>query len=167
MRCPFCQFSDTDVLDTRRLNEGSAIRRRRRCRHCERRFTTYERVELGLTVVKKTGEREPYDREKLARGVRTACYRRPVSAQRVDQLVNDVEMALTMQEGNEVTSAEVGDQVIKQLRELDEVAYIRFASVYLSFADIGKLRDAVEELIQHKQYTSAIQEQETEDLNEY
>jgi transcriptional repressor NrdR len=102
-------------------------------------------------VVKKNGEREPYDREKLARGVRTACYRRPVSTQQLEQFVNDIEMALISQEGNEVSSSEVGDQVMRQLRALDEVAYIRFASVYLSFENIGKLRDAVEELMQHKQ----------------
>jgi transcriptional repressor NrdR len=150
MRCPFCHHLDTDVLDTRRLNDGATIRRRRKCRACKRRITTYERVELGLTVVKKNGEREPYDREKLARGIRTACYRRPVSAQQIEQLINDIEGALTTHDGNEISSSEVGDQVMLHLRKLDEVAYIRFASVYLSFADIGKLRDAVEELIQHK-----------------
>lgn len=151
MRCPFCQYPDTDVIDTRRLHEGATTRRRRKCRQCERRFTTYERVELGLTVVKKNGEREPYEREKLARGVRTACYRRPVSAQQVEQLITDVEIALSSQEGNEVTSSEVGDQVMRHLRTLDKVAYIRFASVYMSFENIEKLRDAVEELVQQKQ----------------
>jgi transcriptional repressor NrdR len=150
MRCPFCYNVDTDVLDTRRLNEGETIRRRRKCRACERRFTTYERIEIGLTVVKKNGEREPYEREKLARGVRTACYRRPVSAQRLEQLINDIEATLIAQEKSEVYSSEIGDQVMLHLRELDEVACVRFASVYLSFADIGKLRDAVEELMQHK-----------------
>lgn len=150
MRCPFCYNLDTDVLDTRRLHEGETIRRRRKCRACGRRVTTYERVELGLTVVKKNGEREPYEREKLMRGVRTACYRRPVSAERLEQLVNEVEAVLTTQESREVSSSFIGDQVMLHLRELDEVAYIRFASVYLSFADIGKLREAVEELMQHK-----------------
>jgi transcriptional repressor NrdR len=150
MRCPFCHNSDTDVLDTRRLNEGETIRRRRKCKACQRRFTTYERIEIGLTVVKKNGEREPYEREKLARGVRTACYRRPVSAQRLEQLINDIEANLIAQERNEVYSSEIGDQVMRQLRDLDEVACIRFASVYLSFADINKLRNAVEELMHHK-----------------
>lgn len=139
------------MLDTRRPNEGETIRRRRKCRACERRFTTYERVEPGLTVIKKSGEREPYDREKLARGVRTACYRRSVPAERIEQLVDAVEAALTLHEGNEIPSSEIGDRVMHYLRELDEVAYIRFASVYLSFEDIGKLRDAVEELMQRKQ----------------
>ena len=150
MRCPFCQHSDTDVLDTRKLNEGEMIRRRRKCRSCGRRFTTYERVEtVSLTVVKKDGEREPYEREKIMRGVRTACYRRPVSAQQMEQLVNDVEAALMATEDHEVSSTAIGDEVMRRLRELDEVAYIRFASVYRSFADIGKLREAVDELLEN------------------
>lgn len=151
MRCPFCQNPDTDVLDTRKLSEGNTIRRRRRCRVCHRRCTTYERVELNLTVIKKNLEREPYDREKLARGVRTACYRRPVSTERLEKLVNDVEAILLEQDHNEVPSSTIGDEVMRHLRDLDEVAYIRFASVYLSFSDIGKLREAVEELMQRKQ----------------
>lgn len=150
MRCPFCHYPDTDVVDTRRLHEGETIRRRRKCRNCGRRITTYERVELGVMVMKKNGEREPYDRAKLVRGVQTACYRRPVSAERLEQLVNDVEATLSAQENREVSSSFIGDQVMLHLREMDEVAYIRFASVYLSFADIGKLRDAVEELMRHK-----------------
>jgi transcriptional repressor NrdR len=150
MRCPFCQHSDTDVLDTRKLNDGEMIRRRRKCRACGRRFTTYERVEtVSLTVVKKDGEREPYEREKVMRGVRTACYRRPVSAQQMEQLVNDVEAAIMATEEHEVSSTAIGDEVMRRLRELDEVAYIRFASVYRSFADIGKLREAVDELLEN------------------
>lgn len=156
MRCPFCQNQDTDVLDTRKLNEGETIRRRRKCRACGRRFTTYERVEsVSLTVVKKNGEREPYDREKLMRGVRTACYRRPVSAQQIEELVNDVEAMLMSLDATEVDSSVIGDQVMLRLRELDEVAYIRFASVYRSFADIGKLREAVEELLDHEPMQNA------------
>jgi transcriptional repressor NrdR len=149
MRCPFCQHQETDVLDTRKLNDGEIIRRRRKCRTCGRRFTTYERIEsVSLTVVKKDGKREPYDREKLMRGVRTACYRRPVAVQQMEQLVNDVESALMSTDEQEVSSQMVGDEVMRRLRELDEVAYIRFASVYRSFADIGKLREAVDELLE-------------------
>ena len=150
MRCPFCQHADTDVLDTRKLNDGELIRRRRKCRACGRRFTTYERVEsVSLTVVKKDGEREPYDREKIMRGVRTACYRRPISAPQIEQLVNDVESAIMATEDHEVSSKAIGDEVMRRLRELDDVAYIRFASVYRSFADIGKLREAVDELLEN------------------
>ncbi len=151
MRCPFCQHSDSDVIDTRKLNGGETTRRRRKCASCSKRFTTYERVELvSLTVVKKNGEREPYDREKLMRGVRTACYRRPVSAQQLEALANDAEAELMALDEQEVRSSTIGDMVMRRLREVDEVAYIRFASVYRSFADIGKLREAVDELLEQE-----------------
>jgi transcriptional repressor NrdR len=150
MRCPFCQHPDSDVIDTRKLNGGETIRRRRKCASCNKRFTTYERVEsVSLTVAKKNGEREPYEREKLMRGVRTACYRRPVSAQQLEGFANDVEATLMALDEPEVRSSTIGDLAMRQLRELDEVAYIRFASVYRSFTDIGKLREAVEELLEH------------------
>jgi transcriptional repressor NrdR len=148
MRCPFCQNPDTDVIDTRKLNSGETIRRRRKCATCGKRFTTYERVEsFSLTVVKKNGEREPYEREKLMRGIRTACYRRPIPAQQLEALANDVEAALSALDEQEVPSWRIGDLVMARLREIDEVAYIRFASVYRSFTDIGKLREAVDELL--------------------
>lgn len=151
MRCPFCQHPDSDVIDTRKLSGGETIRRRRKCALCGKRFTTYERVEsVSLTVVKKNGEREPFDREKLMRGVRTACYRRPVSAAQLDTFANDVEAALMALDEQEVPSSTLGDLVMARLRELDEVAYIRFASVYRSFTDIGKLREAVDELLDHE-----------------
>jgi transcriptional repressor NrdR len=148
MRCPYCQHQETDVSDSRKLSDGELIRRRRKCRNCGRRFTTYERVEsVSLTVVKKDGKREPYDREKIMRGVRTACYRRPISVQQMEQLVNDVEAAMMATDDQEISTRVIGDEVMRHLRELDEVAYIRFASVYRSFADIGKLREAVDELL--------------------
>jgi len=151
MRCPFCQHPDSDVIDTRKLNSGETIRRRRKCAACGKRFTTFERVvSVSLTVVKKNGEREPYDREKLMRGVRTACYRRPVSAQQLEIFANDVEAALMALDEQEVPSSKIGDLSMVRLRELDEVAYIRFASVYRAFTDIGKLREAVEELLDHE-----------------
>jgi transcriptional repressor NrdR len=156
MRCPFCQHPDSDVIDTRKLNGGETIRRRRKCASCGKRFTTYERVEsVSLTVVKKNGEREPYDREKLMRGVRTACYRRLVPAQQLEIFANDVEAALMTLDEQEVPSSAIGDLVMVRLRELDEVAYIRFASVYRSFTDIGKLREAVDELLEHEPGTVA------------
>ncbi|NNJ12036.1 transcriptional repressor NrdR [Chloroflexales bacterium ZM16-3] len=148
MRCPYCQHQETDVSDSRKLSDGELIRRRRKCRNCGRRFTTYERVEsVSLTVVKKDGKREPYDREKIMRGVRTACYRRPISVQQMEQLVNDVEAAMMATDDQEISTRVIGDEVMRRLRDLDEVAYIRFASVYRSFADIGKLREAVDELL--------------------
>jgi len=149
MRCPYCAHGESDVLDTRRLDDASAIRRRRRCAQCGKRYTTYERVEtVSITIVKKNGEREPYERDKLLRGVMTACYRRPVSAQRIDQLINDIESELLSSNEHEVTSRYVGDVTMRLLRDVDEVAYIRFASVYLSFTDITHLRQAVDDLLQ-------------------
>ncbi|ABU59303.1 MULTISPECIES: transcriptional regulator NrdR [Roseiflexus] len=149
MRCPYCQHPDSDVIDTRKLHNGETIRRRRKCEACGRRFTTYERVEtVSITVVKKNGEREPYEREKLMRGVRTACYRRPVPAQALESLANDIEAELMALDEPEVPSSLIGDMVMRRLRTIDDVAYIRFASVYRSFADIGKLREAVDELLE-------------------
>lgn len=151
MRCPYCQHPDSDVIDTRKLNSGESIRRRRKCASCGRRYTTYERVEsVSITVVKKNGEREPYEREKLMRGVRTACYRRPIPAQALEALANDVEAELMARDEPEVPSSMIGDLVMRRLREIDDVAYIRFASVYRSFADIGKLREAVDELLERE-----------------
>lgn len=148
MRCPYCQANDTQVLDTRKIDNGAKIRRRRRCEVCEHRFTTLERLEsLPLMVVKKSGVREPYDREKLHKGVEIACYRRPVSVEAREELVDSVESELIGRELREVPSALIGDLVMMGLRELDEVAYIRFASVYRSFADLGKLREAVDALL--------------------
>ena len=148
MRCPYCSHNESDVIDTRKLDDGNSIRRRRRCPQCGKRFTTYERIEsVSITVVKKNGEREPYERDKLFRGIMTACYRRPVSAQRVDQLINDIESELLINNEHEVSSAHVGDVTMRLLRDVDEVAYIRFASVYLSFADIAHLGRAVDELL--------------------
>lgn len=151
MRCPFCQHPDSDVIDTRKLNSGETIRRRRKCPNCGKRFTTYERVEsVSLMVVKKNGEREPYDREKLTRGIRTACYRRPISSAQIESVVNDIESALMARDDQEVVSTAIGDLVMNRLRDLDEVAYIRFASVYRAFTDIGKLREAVDELLENE-----------------
>lgn len=136
------------MLDTRKLDDGDTIRRRRRCPACGRRFTTYERYELmGMTVVKKHGEREPYNREKLMRGIRTACYRRPVSQAHLDRLVSEVEATLAGLDEREVASRTIGDLIMARLRDLDEVAYIRFASVYRAFHDLGTLREAVEALM--------------------
>jgi transcriptional repressor NrdR len=149
MRCPYCQHPESDVIDTRKLTGGESIRRRRKCAACGKRFTTYERVEsVTLTVVKKNGEREPYEREKLMRGVRTACYRRPVAAQQLETLANDVETELMALDEPEISSSTIGDMVMRRLREIDDVAYIRFASVYRSFTDLGKLREAVDELLE-------------------
>lgn len=158
MRCPYCQH-ESAVIDTRELDNGETIRRRRRCKHCDRRFTTYERVEsVNVTVVKKNGDREPYEREKLMRGLRVAAYKRPVPAEALEQLVTEAETALMAHEAPEVPSSLIGELVMVRLRELDEVAYIRFASVYRSFSDLGKLREAVEELMDAEPTISLIKD---------
>lgn len=147
MRCPYCA-GESAVIDTRDLDNGESIRRRRRCRSCDRRFTTYERIEsVNAAVVKKNGEREPYEREKLQRGLRIAAYKRPIPAEAMENLVTEVEAHLMSYDAAEVPSSVIGELVMERLRDIDEVAYIRFASVYRSFSDLGKLRDAVEELM--------------------
>jgi transcriptional repressor NrdR len=147
MRCPYCRTADTQVLDTRKLDQDAAIRRRRRCEHCGRRFSTVERIEPpSLLVVKKSGNHEPYDRSKVLGGIKTALYRRPVAPDTAERLVNEVEAELMAQDTAEVPSSIIGDMLMDRLREIDEVAYIRFASVYRAFTDVGKLREAVDAL---------------------
>jgi transcriptional repressor NrdR len=137
MRCPACGAEDDKVVDSRLAEDGAAIRRRRECLTCGRRFTTYERVEeVPVTVVKRSGHREPFDRTKIVAGLRSAAKNRPVSAEEMESLAVEVEESLKL-EGPEITSQQVGMAVLERLRALDEVAYVRFASVYKGFADIG------------------------------
>ena len=147
MRCPYCQATETQVLETRKLDQGATIRRRRRCEQCQRRFTTVERVEPpSLLVIKKSGSAEPYDRLKVLRGIKTALYRRMIEPDAAERIVNEVEAELMVRDQSEVPSSVIGDIVMDRLRELDEVAYIRFASVYRAFNDVRKLREAVDAL---------------------
>jgi len=135
MRCPACSSVDDKVVDSRLADDGVAIRRRRECLECGRRFTTFERVEdVGLVVLKRSGLRQPFRREKIMAGVRAAAKNRPVGPEQVEALAADVEEALRL-EGSEVTSARVGTAVLERLRAVDEVAYVRFASVYKGFDD--------------------------------
>ncbi len=144
MRCPRCSQEDTRVVDSRPAEEGRSVRRRRACTQCGGRFTTYERVDTtDLTVVKRDGRRERFDRDKIVRGVLTACEKRPVSASTVQDLVNDIEGELLAEAEHEVSSVDIGRKVMERLRELDEVAYVRFASVYRSFADVEAFRDVI------------------------
>jgi len=139
MKCPFCGHLEDKVIDSRSAGTGEVIRRRRECESCTRRFTTYERVEDVLpTVVKKDGRREPFDRQKLMRGLRTACSKRPVSIERVEAIADAIEREVQEHEKREVTASELGERVMGHLRELDEVAYVRFASVYRSFRDVDE-----------------------------
>lgn len=151
MRCPFCGVLEDKVIDSRSGGLGEVIRRRRECDGCGKRFTTYERVEdVWPTVVKKDGRREPYDRQKLLRGLRIACSKRPVSTDQLEAVGDAIERFLQDTEGREVTSTELGERVIRRLRELDEVAYVRFASVYRSFRDIDEFHAELGKLVKAK-----------------
>jgi transcriptional repressor NrdR len=138
MKCPFCDYSGTKVLDSRSANENKSIRRRRECEKCARRFTTFEMVEeTPLIVIKKDGSREEFSREKMMRGLIRACEKRPVSMERLEVIVSEVEMQLRNTAHAEVDSLAIGEIVMEQLYPVDEVAYIRFASVYRQFKDIN------------------------------
>jgi transcriptional repressor NrdR len=144
MQCPFCQNTDSRVLESRSAESGRSIRRRRECLQCDRRFTTYERIEfVPITVVKRDGQREPFDRSKLLRGIVTACGKTGLTMIRLEALVEDIEAELQQRIVREVTSTEIGEAVLHALQPLSDVAYVRFASVYRQFQSVG---DFVEEL---------------------
>jgi transcriptional repressor NrdR len=148
MRCPYCHGPENKVLDSRESHEGAVTRRRRECLGCKRRFTTYERVEeLMPLVVKKDGRREPFDREKLLVGLKKAVEKRPVSSDQLEDLVGAVEARLQELGEKEIVSSAVGEDVMRRLRELDEVAYVRFASVYRSFRDIAEFMTELKDLL--------------------
>ena len=139
MKCPFCGHLEDKVIDSRAAGTGEVIRRRRECEACSRRFTTYERVEDVLpTVVKKDGRREPFERQKIIRALRLACIKRPISSERVEAVADAIEREVQEAERREVTASELGERMMSHLRDLDEVAYVRFASVYRSFRDVDE-----------------------------
>jgi transcriptional repressor NrdR len=147
MRCPFCHSEDTQVLDTRDSEEGDSTRRRRRCNACDKRFTTYERVELAMpTIVKKNGSRTEFDHAKLSGSLALALRKRPVSADAVDAAIQRIEQKLRSSGEREIDSGQIGELVMRELKRLDKVAYIRFASVYRSFEDVSEFRDAIDEI---------------------
>lgn len=148
VRCPFCSHPDTRVLDSRATDEGQAIRRRRECLQCGERFTTYERVEVTpIVVVKRDGRREPFDRQKVLRGLLLACTKRPVSLAALETLVTDVERELERRGEREVSSQDIGELVMEKLRTLDDVAYVRFASVYRQFGDVQRFREELDRIL--------------------
>lgn len=139
MRCPYCGNKNDAVIDSRMSKNSSSVRRRRECLKCKKRFTTYEYVErIPLMVVKKDGRREPFEREKLMKGIVVACEKRPVSVKRMEELVDSIERKLEKSHDREVESREIGELVMKGLHSLDEIAYVRFASVYRQFRDVGQ-----------------------------
>jgi len=147
VRCPFCEHTDTQVLDTRASDDGDVIRRRRRCPHCEKRFTTYERIELTMpAVVKKNGSRAEFDRNKLRASLQLALRKRPVGLEQIDAATHRIEEKLLGLGLREVPSERIGELVMRELKRLDKVAYVRFASVYRSFEDVDEFADAVLEV---------------------
>jgi transcriptional repressor NrdR len=151
MRCPYCTKINNKVIDSRLSKDGRMIRRRRECLECERRFTTYEKLEDVLPmIVKKDGRREPFNREKIISGIRMACRKRPISMTKIEEFVDALEFYFQELGKKEVDSSEVGERVINKLKEWDEVAYVRFASVYRQFKDIGEFMTELEDILRTK-----------------
>lgn len=151
MNCPYCGFSESKVIDSRPTEDGTSIRRRRECLKCQRRFTTYEKLEtISLIVVKQDNSRQPYDREKVLRGIIRACEKRPITYTQMEKIVDEIESELYQIMSREITSTEIGEHVMSHLKAIDEVAYVRFASVHKRFSDINSFMTALQELLEDK-----------------
>ena len=151
MRCPACGHEDDKVVDSRAVRDGAGVRRRRECTSCHHRYTTYEFVEqTPVLVVKKDGRRQPFERDRVLTGLVKACEKRPISRQQIEELVDDVERALLADGRSEVASRDIGEAVMNRLQALDEVAYVRFASVYRSFRDVNQFMEELRGLLQEK-----------------
>ncbi|WP_101759068.1 transcriptional regulator NrdR [Oceanicoccus sp. KOV_DT_Chl] len=152
MRCPFCSYDDTKVIDSRLVAEGGQVRRRRECLDCAERFTTYESAELLMPrIIKQNGNREPYDAEKMRAGLLRALEKRPVSVEKIEAVVSQIEHALQAAGEREVASMAVGERVMEHLKQLDQVAFVRFASVYRDFKDLNEFRDEIDRLSKEPQ----------------
>ena len=148
MRCPFCNQDNTRVVDSRPVEDSNAIRRRRMCDACGKRFTTYEKVEtIPLIVIKKDQNREPYDRAKIEAGVLRACHKRPIPTEKITELVDSVETEIFNKELREISSSEIGEMVMDRLKDLEAVAYVRFASVYREFKDVNTFMDELKKVL--------------------
>ncbi len=148
MRCPFCGNEDTKVVDSRPIEDKNAIRRRRVCDNCERRFTTYEKIEtIPLIVIKKDKNREQYDQSKIEAGILRACHKRPVSADDINELIDEIEVEIFNREEKELASSVIGEIVMNKLKNLDPVAYVRFASVYRQFKDVSNFVNELKEFM--------------------
>jgi len=158
MRCPYCTKIDNKVIDSRLSKDGRMIRRRRECLQCGRRFTTYEKLEEVLPmIVKKDGRREPFSREKIVSGIRKACQKRPISMTRIEEFVDSLELYFQELGKKEIDSSEIGEKVINELREWDEVAYVRFASVYRQFKAIHEFMSELEDIIKSRKEDQSTQ----------
>ena len=148
MKCPYCNSPDTRVIDSRPAEDGNSIRRRRSCDTCKKRFTTYEKVEtIPLIVIKKDNNREQYSRTKIESGILRACYKRPVSAENIEKTIDKIETKIFSLEEKEIPSSVIGELVMDELRSLDEVAYVRFASVYREFKDVNTFMDELKKIL--------------------
>lgn len=151
MKCPFCSFADTRVIDSRPAEDNNSIRRRRVCDECGKRFTTYEKVEtIPLIIIKKDKNREQYDRSKVEAGVLRACHKRPIAAEQISKLVDEVETEIFSLEDKEIESRVIGELVMNKLKDIDDVAYIRFASVYREFKDVNTFVDEIGKLLKNQ-----------------
>lgn len=151
MKCPYCGAEDTKVIDSRPADDNASIRRRRQCETCGKRFTTYEKLEtLPLMVIKKDNSREPYDRSKIEAGIVTSCHKRPVSVEEISRLIDEIENEVFSLGEKEVPTKIIGEKVMEKLRVLDEVAYVRFASVYREFKDVKTFMDEIGRLLGRK-----------------
>jgi transcriptional repressor NrdR len=151
MRCPFCGFLESKVIDSRESKKGISIRRRRACLSCKRRFTTYEKIEeIPYMVVKKDGTRQPFDVQKLLRGMMKSCEKRPIQISQLEEIVEEIESLLQERPDKEIGVAEIGELVMDRLKALDKVAYVRFASVYREFGDVAEFRSELEDLMKEK-----------------
>lgn len=151
MKCPFCGYEEDKVIDTRQIDEGATIRRRRECLNCSRRFTTYEKIEsIPVMVIKKDKSRQPFMREKILNGLMRACEKRPVPVTELERIVNEIESYIYNSTQREITSREIGEMVMSRLKELDEVAYVRFASVYRQFTDLNSFMAELRKILDEK-----------------
>ena len=148
MKCPYCDYFESKVIDSRPTDEGQAIRRRRECINCNKRFTTYEKIEeIPIIIVKKDGNRQAYDRNKLLNGILKSCEKRPVSISTIEQIVDDIEKNLSNSLEKEITSVVIGEMVMNKLKNVDEVAYVRFASVYRQFKDVNSFMEELKKIL--------------------
>ena len=151
MKCPYCNAQDTKVIDSRHADDNSSIRRRRQCEKCGKRFTTYEKLEtMPLMVIKKDRSRETYDRSKIESGIIHSCHKRPVSTQQINAMIDEIENQIFNMEEKEVETTVIGELVMRKLKQLDEVAYVRFASVYREFKDVNTFMEELGKLLQNK-----------------
>lgn len=152
MKCPYCEYLESKVIDTRPVDDGSSIRRRRECLKCERRFTTYEQVEsVPLVVIKKDGKRQVYNRQKLMNGILRACEKTPVSFTEIERIVLEIETMLNNKLDREVSSNEIGELVMEKLKVLNDIAYVRFASVYREFKDVNTFLDELNRMLHYQE----------------